>query len=64
MPGAGHIVHMPTHIYARVGRYKDATEANQHAIHADQSFIRDQNRLLRFEKVWAGADVQLAAPVS
>jgi len=26
MPGAGHIVHMPSHIYLRVGRYKDAAK--------------------------------------
>jgi len=42
MPGAGHLVHMPGHIYVRVGRYEDAIEANEHAIHADESYIRDQ----------------------
>ena len=42
MPGAGHIVHMPGHIYVRVGRYADAIKANEHAIHADESYIRDQ----------------------
>jgi tetratricopeptide (TPR) repeat protein len=42
MPGAGHIVHMPGHIYIRVGRYADAVEANRHAIHADETYIRDQ----------------------
>jgi tetratricopeptide (TPR) repeat protein len=34
MPGAGHIVHMPSHIYIRVGRYADAIEANEGAVHA------------------------------
>jgi tetratricopeptide (TPR) repeat protein len=42
MPGAGHIVHMPAHIYIRVGRWNDAIEANQHAVHADMSYIADQ----------------------
>ncbi|MEJ2541611.1 MAG: hypothetical protein P8188_16885 [Gemmatimonadota bacterium] len=42
MPGAGHLVHMPGHIYIRVGRYLDAVEANRHAIHADESYIQDQ----------------------
>lgn len=42
MPAAGHLVHMPGHIYIRVGRYEDAIEANQHAVHADESYIRDQ----------------------
>jgi hypothetical protein len=41
MPGAGHIVHMPGHIYVRVGRYLDAIQANEHAIHADEIYIRD-----------------------
>lgn len=35
MPGAGHLVHMPGHIYIRVGRYADAIRANEHALHAD-----------------------------
>ncbi|MBW4531868.1 MAG: hypothetical protein KME02_14385 [Aphanothece saxicola GSE-SYN-MK-01-06B] len=42
MPGAGHIVHMPGHIYVRVGRYRDAITANEHAIHADETYIRAQ----------------------
>ena len=39
MPGAGHIVHMPSHIYIRVGRYKDAVTTNQKAILADEEYI-------------------------
>jgi tetratricopeptide (TPR) repeat protein len=39
MPAAGHIVHMPSHIFIRVGRYKDAVEANQRAILADEDYI-------------------------
>jgi tetratricopeptide (TPR) repeat protein len=39
MPGAGHIVHMPGHIYIRVGRYLEAIEANRHALHADESYL-------------------------
>lgn len=42
MPGAGHIVHMPAHIYIRVGRYADAITANQHAAHADEVYIEGQ----------------------
>jgi tetratricopeptide (TPR) repeat protein len=42
MPAAGHIVHMPAHIYLRVGRYGDAIRANEHAVHADESYIADQ----------------------
>lgn len=39
MPSSGHIVHMPSHIYIRVGRYKDAVIANQKAILADEDYI-------------------------
>ncbi|HET8624565.1 MAG TPA: hypothetical protein VFM14_13460 [Gemmatimonadales bacterium] len=42
MPGAGHLVHMPGHIYIRVGRYADAIEANEHAVHADESYISQE----------------------
>jgi tetratricopeptide (TPR) repeat protein len=42
MPGAGHMVHMPAHIYIRVGRWNDAVQANHHAIHADEEFIDGQ----------------------
>ena len=42
MPGVGHMVHMPAHIYIRVGRYADAAEANVHAIHTDETFIEGQ----------------------
>ncbi|HEX9581527.1 MAG TPA: hypothetical protein VF970_10520 [Gemmatimonadales bacterium] len=39
MPGAGHVVHMPAHIYIRVGRFNDAIEINQHAVHADETYF-------------------------
>lgn len=39
MPAAGHIVHMPAHIYIRVGRWADAIEINRHAVHADNSYF-------------------------
>jgi tetratricopeptide (TPR) repeat protein len=39
MPGAGHMVHMPAHIYQRVGRYADASAANERAILADEDYI-------------------------
>ena len=42
MPGAGHLVHMPAHIYIRVGGYADAITANEHAVHADDVYIEGQ----------------------
>jgi tetratricopeptide (TPR) repeat protein len=39
MAGAGHLVHMPGHIYMRVGRYEDAVKVNVAAILADEDYI-------------------------
>ena len=39
MPGAGHLVHMPSHIYMRIGRYQDSYTANALAIKADEGYI-------------------------
>ncbi|MBX3702495.1 MAG: hypothetical protein KF822_01840 [Steroidobacteraceae bacterium] len=39
VPGSGHLVHMPAHIYARVGRFHDAVIANQKAIAADDAYL-------------------------
>src|SRR5262249_37335920 len=38
-PGAGHLVHMPAHIFLRLGYYHDAVVANERAIAADESYI-------------------------
>jgi tetratricopeptide (TPR) repeat protein len=38
-PDAGHLVHMPSHIYWRVGRYGDAAEVNQRAAAADEQYF-------------------------
>ncbi len=39
MPAAGHMVHMSSHIYQRVGRYADSMKSNQLAIAADEDYI-------------------------
>ncbi len=39
MPGAGHIVHMPSHIYFRVGRYADAVAVNVRAVAVDRAYF-------------------------
>ncbi len=39
MPGAGHLVHMPGHIYYRVGRYLDSLKANIEAVAVDEAFL-------------------------
>jgi len=39
VPGSGHLVHMPAHIYTRVGRYHDAVIANENAIKSDDAYL-------------------------
>jgi len=42
MPGAGHLVHMPSHIYMRTGRYDLVAAHNHDAVHEDEQFIQDR----------------------
>ena len=39
VPGPGHLVHMPSHIYYRVGRYKDSLAANIKAVKVDEDYL-------------------------
>ena len=43
VPGAGHLVHMPAHIYLRLGLYREATVSNELASKADQGYIAQCN---------------------
>jgi tetratricopeptide (TPR) repeat protein len=43
VPGAGHLVHMPGHIYIRIGRYHDAVRVNLEAAAADERYIAQCN---------------------
>ena len=40
VPGAGHLVHMPAHIYYRLGRWQDSMKANVAAARADETFFK------------------------
>jgi tetratricopeptide (TPR) repeat protein len=40
-PQAGHLVHMPGHIYYRVGRFRDSIRTNIAAVEADEAYIRN-----------------------
>ena len=44
-PAAGHLVHMPAHIYQRVGDFNDSAEANRKAITADQAYFSAEHML-------------------
>lgn len=49
-PSAGHLVHMPGHIYARRGRHRDSIRVNVAAVRADEAFIRatDDQSVVRY----------------
>lgn len=40
VPGSGHLVHMPSHIFIRTGRYAMAADANARAIAADEAYFQ------------------------
>ena len=40
MPAAGHLEHMPAHIYQRVGRYEESAEANRKGAAADVAYLK------------------------
>ena len=42
MPGAGHLVHMPSHIDVLVGDYQKVIEMNRQAIAVDREFVKRQ----------------------
>ena len=43
MPGAGHIVHMPSHIYYRLGMWMESLQANKDAAKADEAYLAQVN---------------------
>ncbi|MGR9072280.1 MAG: hypothetical protein ACU833_04350 [Gammaproteobacteria bacterium] len=64
VPGSGHLVHMPAHIYIRVGRYRDAILANQQAVKVDKRYLEHRHEESiytlayvphNYHFLWAGA---------
>jgi tetratricopeptide (TPR) repeat protein len=49
-PAAGHLVHMPSHTYYRIGRFKDSLQSNIDAVAADESILAEtgENATYRF----------------
>ena len=43
IPSAGHLVHMPSHIYYRLGRYLDALADNKTAVAVDERYLAETN---------------------
>ncbi len=47
-PAAGHIQHMPSHVYERIGEYAKATEANYKAVYVDRAYIYQTPETARY----------------
>ena len=43
VPTAGHLVHMPAHVYMRTGNYEGANKANAIAANVDSTYIKANN---------------------
>ena len=61
-PGSGHLVHMPAHIYARVGRWHDAVQANLRALLA-AALQQQQREVALFECAYMQRKRELGKPV-
>ncbi|MEO1242576.1 MAG: tetratricopeptide repeat protein [Pseudomonadota bacterium] len=48
-PGLGHLVHMPTHVYYRIGRFKQSLEHNIEAVAADEAYLADADASVMYE---------------
>ena len=44
MPGAGHIVHMPSHIWYRIGRWRESLDREPQAVAADEALLARRRR--------------------
>ncbi|MAA79583.1 MAG: hypothetical protein CL916_10020 [Deltaproteobacteria bacterium] len=52
MPGCGHLVHMPSHIDAWVGQWKEAIECNIAAVAADDKYVEQSGNESQFYKFY------------
>jgi tetratricopeptide (TPR) repeat protein len=60
MPAAGHMVHMPAHIWQRVGEYELAAEANRRAIAADDAYYK-QTKPIDYYAMYTAHNLQFLA---
>jgi tetratricopeptide (TPR) repeat protein len=60
MPAAGHMVHMPAHIWQRVGEYEKAADANRRAITADAAYY-NLTKPLDYYAMYTAHNIQFLA---
>ncbi len=61
MPAAGHLEHMPAHIWQRIGRYDDAVEANRRGVAADLTYLAKTKPLDYYNLVYTAHNYQFLA---
>lgn len=59
VPAAGHLIHMPAHIYLRVGDYPAVVESNVNAIKVDQDYIKEYGMLGSYAAHYMGHNLDM-----
>jgi len=57
IPGAGHLVHMPSHIWYRLGRWRESLDANVRAAAADEAFLKEGSASLLYSEAYYAHNV-------
>ncbi|MFC7551237.1 hypothetical protein ACFQU7_01405 [Pseudoroseomonas wenyumeiae] len=57
LPGTGHIVHMPSHIWFRLGQWRDSLEANRQAAAVDEAFVAGGGASLLYSQAYYAHNV-------
>jgi tetratricopeptide (TPR) repeat protein len=57
MPGAGHLVHMPSHIWYRLGRWRESLDANVRAAAADEAIVSQGGASLLYSEAYYAHNV-------
>jgi tetratricopeptide (TPR) repeat protein len=60
-PSAGHLIHMPAHIFHRVGRYEESAEANRRAAAADLAYFAKMSPIDYYPAMYASHNYQFLA---
>lgn len=61
VPAAGHLVHMPSHIYMRTGFYLDAASSNAAAVAVDRSYLRTATGLQMYPVMYYSHNLHFLA---
>jgi tetratricopeptide (TPR) repeat protein len=61
VPWAGHLVHMPAHIYVRTGDFERAARANELAVKADERYFRRTNEKGAYRAAYYTHNLQFLA---